>query len=66
MSKGRLGALPAGAFLDRKLGQFFWQPGAGFVGTYNLVFVRASGGARERIPVEVRISPRKFAGPEQK
>jgi hypothetical protein len=65
VSNGRLEALPAGAFLDRKLGQFFWQPGAGFVGTYNLVFVRVSGGARERIPVEVRISPRKFEEPEQ-
>ena len=33
MVKGsELAALPAGSFLDKKTGEFFWQPGPGFVG----------------------------------
>jgi hypothetical protein len=56
VANGRLQALPVGAFLDRKTGEFFWQPGVGFVGTYRMVFVRISGETREKIPVEVRIT----------
>jgi hypothetical protein len=58
VANGRLQALPVGAFLDRKTGEFFWQPGVGFVGTYNLVFVRVSDGTREKISVEVQITRR--------
>jgi BACON domain-containing protein len=54
---GRLEALPIGAFLDRRSGDFFWQPGVGFAGTYELVFMRTENGVRERIPVEVTIAP---------
>jgi hypothetical protein len=56
VANGVLEALPAGAFLDRKAGDFFWQPGVGFAGVYDLVFVRISGDTRERIPVKVHIS----------
>ena len=55
---GRLEALPSGSFLDRRTGEFFWHPGAGFVGTYEFVFVRKTDGLRERIPLRVVIEPR--------
>lgn len=35
--------LPAGSHLDSASGRFTWAPGAGFVGTYDLVFVRVAG-----------------------
>ncbi|HEX4565731.1 MAG TPA: FG-GAP-like repeat-containing protein [Vicinamibacterales bacterium] len=56
---GKLDALPAGSFLDRHTGEFFWQPGVGFVGTYNFVFVRTEDGVLTRIPLTVEIAPRK-------
>jgi len=52
---GRLQVLPAGALLDRRTGEFFWQPGVGFGGVYDLIFVRISGDTRESIPVKVTI-----------
>jgi hypothetical protein len=39
-----LAALPVGSQLDAATGWFTWAPGVGFVGTYDLVFVRWSGG----------------------
>ena len=36
--------LPAGSRLNGQTGDFVWAPGAGFVGPYNLVFVRAANG----------------------
>ena len=57
VSDGKLQALPAGSFLDQHNGEFYWQPGVGFVGTYQLVFVRTAGDQRTRIPVEVNIGP---------
>ncbi|NUR55135.1 MAG: hypothetical protein HOQ29_11860 [Acidobacteria bacterium] len=56
---GKLDPLPAGSFLDRKSGEFFWQPGVGFVGTYDFVFVRNAFGTSERIPVSVEITSRR-------
>ncbi len=58
----RLAPLPSGSFLDRRSGEFFWQPGLGFVGTYELVFVRNVAGASERIPLTVEIAPRRQDG----
>lgn len=55
---GRLDTLPAGSFLDRRSGEFFWQPGMGFVGTYEFVFIRKTDGLRERIPLSIVIEPR--------
>jgi Putative Ig domain/Viral BACON domain len=40
---GALSALPAGSQLDAETGWFTWAPGVGFVGTYDLVFVRWVG-----------------------
>jgi len=36
--------LPEGASLDGATGVFYWQPAAGFLGTFDLEFVAATGG----------------------
>jgi hypothetical protein len=39
-------------------GVFAWQPGVGYIGLYEFVFVRSFGdGRRERIPVHVTLDP---------
>jgi hypothetical protein len=56
---GRMRPLPVGSTLDRSTGTFTWQPGPGFVGQYEFVFLRTgSTGIQTRIPVNVRISPK--------
>ena len=42
----RLTPLPAGSQLDAVTGAFTWAPGVGFVGSYNLVFLRTRQRAR--------------------
>jgi hypothetical protein len=50
--------LPVGAALD-PTGTFYWQPGPGFIGTFELLFVRtACDGRKERLPVTVTIQTR--------
>jgi hypothetical protein len=49
----RLRQLPIGSRLEPQTGAFTWSPGVGFVGTYDLVFVR-SAGARRLARREVR------------
>jgi hypothetical protein len=57
-----LRALPSGSTLDAATGVFKWQPGPGFLGRYDFVFVRTNeAGSRTKIPVRVAIEP-KFAG----
>jgi hypothetical protein len=52
--------LPVGATLDARTGRFTWAPGAGFVGRYDLVFVRSvDGHAVGRREVRVRIAPKR-------
>ena len=41
---GRLERLPIGSHLDPDTGTFSWQLGPGFIGTYDVVFVRSAGG----------------------
>jgi hypothetical protein len=56
---GRMRPLPVGSALDVSTGTFTWQPGPGFLGKYQLVFLRTSeNGIKTRIPVDLRISPR--------
>jgi hypothetical protein len=51
--------LPIGSSLDAPTGAFAWMPGVGFVGTYDLVFVRWSGGrAVARQEVRIVLNPK--------
>ena len=52
-----LAPLPVGSQLDAATGWFTWAPGVGFVGSYDLVFVRWSG-KRPVARHEVRVDPR--------
>ena len=68
---GQLRELPNGSSFDPVRGAFYWQPGLGYVGNYDLLFVRTGAdGTRERIPVRVSLHDRpttalasKLAGP---
>jgi hypothetical protein len=63
---GQLSPLPIGARLDRVTGRFTWQPGVGFLGAYDLVFVRGSAGrsfARHDVRVVLRPKDSRAAGP---
>jgi hypothetical protein len=51
---GELTPLPVGSSLDAARGRFVWQPGVGFVGAYDLLFVRSVDN-RPTSQVEVRI-----------
>lgn len=54
-----LAPLPIGASLDAATGVFAWQPGVGFVGTYDLVFIRSEAGRPVgRQEVRVLLHPR--------
>ena len=51
--------LPIGSTLDAATGRFYWQPGAGFIGAYDLLFVRIMpDGRSERIAVQIVLQPR--------
>jgi hypothetical protein len=52
--------LPIGSTLDLRTGRFSWMPGPGFVGAYDLVFLRheAATGAAVKIPVRITITPK--------
>jgi hypothetical protein len=63
---GELRPLPSGSALSAAQGVFTWQPGPGFIGGYDFVFVRTDGaGAKTRVPVHVQIAP-KFEGKDTK
>ena len=54
-----LAPLPVGSQLDATTGWFTWAPGVGFVGSYDLVFVRWSGGRPvARHEVRVILAPK--------
>jgi hypothetical protein len=56
---GELRPLPIGSTLDPESGTFAWLPGPGFLGTYDLVFVRESAaGVTTRIPVRITVKPK--------
>ncbi|MCX6563415.1 MAG: hypothetical protein NTU60_07395, partial [Candidatus Aminicenantes bacterium] len=55
----QLRPLPIGSTLDPLTGTFSWLPGPGFVGAYDLVFIREAGsGMKRRIPIKVTIGPK--------
>ena len=56
---GQWRALPIGSSLDAQAGVFYWQPGAGFLGRYDLVFAPSKGsGAAVQVGVVVGPSMR--------
>lgn len=62
-----LAPLPVGASLDAATGIFTWQPGAGFVGAYDFVFVQLAGSqATARQDVRILLHPKGsgLAGPQ--
>ena len=59
----RLAPLPAGAQVDGTTGHFTWAAGVGFVGAYDLVFVRWSGVQPvARTEVRVTLQPKQLGG----
>jgi hypothetical protein len=62
-----LAPLPVGSRLDRETGTFTWQPGVGFVGSYDFVFVqRGAGGlvGRQDVRVILQAKGSGFVGPQ--
>ena len=58
-SAGGLAPLPIGSALNASTGVFTWQPGVGFVGNYDLAFVRWAGGrAISRQDVRIVLNPK--------
>jgi len=50
--------LPIGSFLDIERGIFYWQPGPGFLGVYNLVFLESGpNGVMTKKNIFVEIVP---------
>ena len=61
----QLRPLPVGSTLDKANGVFYWQPGPGFMGQYEIVFIASENvGAQELKKVKIRIKP-KFGGKER-
>lgn len=50
----RLRPLPVGSTFDRENAVFYWQPGPGFVGTYELVFIKNH--PHQRIKKSIKIT----------
>jgi hypothetical protein len=58
VSGDTLRPLPIGSQLDPATGTFVWQPGVGFIGGYDLVFVRHEGGHVVRQDVHIVLNPK--------
>lgn len=54
----QLRPLPIGSTLDSQRGIFYWQPGVGFYGDYDLVLIKQTNTGRTAVRVKVRILPR--------
>jgi len=51
--------LPIGSTFDALTGRFSWMPGPGFLGSYELVFLKTDGfGNTKKIPLKVKIRPK--------
>jgi hypothetical protein len=46
--------LPIGSTLDREKGIFYWSPGPGFLGKYNLVFTDQEGKKQWRVNIHIK------------
>jgi hypothetical protein len=49
----QLKPLPIGSFIDREKGIFYWQPGVGFYGIYEFVFIKADGTDQRKLRVKI-------------
>jgi hypothetical protein len=50
---------PIGSYMDKERGVFFWQPVAGFLGTYELLFIeRISSNEKYKKMVHITIEPK--------
>jgi len=49
----RLKCLPIGSFLDARQGVFYWTPGPGFVGVYELVFIDRNIKCLQRVNIQI-------------
>jgi hypothetical protein len=54
----RPAALPIGSFLDSGNGIFSWQPGPGYLGDYELLFIEKIGDELRRKLITLRIKPK--------
>ena len=54
----QLRTLPVGSTLDREKGIFYWQPGVGFVGDYEFVFVSTGEINKRKVKIRVKILPK--------
>jgi len=52
-SGDHLTGLPAGSTLDKTRGIFYWMPGPGFIGTYNLIFINPTGDRQKKITIRI-------------
>ena len=56
---GALKPLPSGSTLNTEEGTFSWQPGAGFIGEYYLVFIKKDADeAKTKIKIRITILPK--------
>jgi hypothetical protein len=54
----QLRTLPCGSSLDSKNGVFYWQPGPGFLGEYQLIFIsRGKSGKLTKRDITIKINP---------
>jgi hypothetical protein len=55
----RLRTLPYGTYLDSDKGIFYWQPGPGFVGDYDFIFIKKDlKGTANGKKIRVHIGPK--------
>jgi len=55
----QLRPLPVGSTLDEKQGIFYWLPGAGFVGEYDFIFIKAARyGTKKTVKIKINILPK--------
>ena len=53
-----LRSLPIGSTLDTKKGIFYWQPGPGFIGGYDFIFIKQEeNGLKRKLRVRIKIMP---------
>jgi hypothetical protein len=58
-----LSSLPIGSTLDTQRGIFYWQPGPGFIGSYNFLFIKGKKSSefnKKIIALTIRIVPKSY------